>query len=167
MISTDFTQVMAAYNKWQNDSIYGAADKLSDPVRRKHRGAFFGSIHQTLCHILWADQLWLSRFGDFDPPAPLSITDSVNMEEDWNALKGARQITDQIIINWSLGLEQSDFGGDLTWWSGAMNAEISKPYSLLIVHFFNHQTHHRGQAHAMLTAAGATPDDTDIPFMPG
>ena len=57
--------------------------------------------------------------------------------------------------------------GGLTYFSGAAQREISLPRWVLITHFFNHQTHHRGQAHAMLTAAGARPEDTDIPFMPG
>jgi uncharacterized damage-inducible protein DinB len=56
--------------------------------------------------------------------------------------------------------------GDLGWFSGAMGREVTKPKALLVLHMFNHQTHHRGQIHAMLTTAGARPGDTDIPFMP-
>ena len=56
--------------------------------------------------------------------------------------------------------------GDLSWFSGALQADVSKPMWMLVSHFFNHQTHHRGQVHAMLTSAGAKPDDTDLFIMP-
>ena len=77
-----------------------------------------------------------------------------------------RQTLDQQIIEWAHGVDDTSLGGDLTWYSGAMGREVSKPLGLLITHFFNHQTHHRGQVHAMLTAAGQRPDDTDLPFKP-
>ena len=59
-----------------------------------------------------------------------------------------------------------ELAGELHWYSHAMGREMAKPYGLCVMHLFNHQTHHRGQVHAMLTAAGARPDDTDLPFMP-
>ncbi|MBN9352839.1 MAG: damage-inducible protein DinB, partial [Hyphomicrobium denitrificans] len=63
MISAAYVQTMARYNAWQNRNVYDAAEKLTDAQRRENRGAFFGSIHATLNHLLWADQIWLSRFG--------------------------------------------------------------------------------------------------------
>jgi len=78
----------------------------------------------------------------------------------------ARRDTDLIISNWAEALDEKELAAQLSWHSGATGREMSKPIDMLIVHFFNHQTHHRGQVHAMLTAAGAKPEDTDIPFMP-
>ena len=72
MIAVDYVQRMARYNRWQNDNLYGAADGLTDEERHRERGAFFGSIHLTLCHLLWADQTWISRFRDTPPPVPMA-----------------------------------------------------------------------------------------------
>ena len=61
MITPGYVQRMARYNRWQNENLYGAADELSDEARRMDRSSFFKSIHATLSHILWADQIWMSR----------------------------------------------------------------------------------------------------------
>ncbi len=58
MIGVDYVQRMARYNCWQNENLYGAADRLSDEERRRERGAFFGSIHKTLSHLVWGDRSW-------------------------------------------------------------------------------------------------------------
>ncbi len=166
MISPDYLRLMARYNRWQNESLYGAAETLSDEARKENRGAFFRSIHETLCHILWADKIWMSRFSDY--PAPEGgIPSSMALHVDWAPLCTDRRETDEAIIDWAAGLSPADIDGDFSWYSGAMGAELSRPRGLLYAHMFNHQTHHRGQVHAMLTAVGASPEDTDIPFMPG
>ena len=71
MIGVDYVRRMARYNRWQNENLYGAADGLTDEERHRARGAFFGSIHRTMCHLLWADQTWMSRFSNSPPPVPL------------------------------------------------------------------------------------------------
>ncbi len=166
MISSDHVRLMAAYNKWQNSSIFEAADTLTDEARQADRGAFFKSIHATLSHVLWADELWMSRFTTH--PAPDGgIPESSVRYRDWAMLKKVRTAMDKTMIQWAATISPSDLNGDLSWFSGAMGREVSRPRWLLITHLFNHGTHHRGQVHAMLTAEGAKPDDTDIPFMPG
>ena len=164
MITPAYAATMARYNRWQNDSLIGAAESLTDEERREDRGAFFGSIHATFSHLLWADQIWMSRFADVDPPDG-GISESVSLYEGWDALKAERGRFDGVIIDWANQLAPEWLDGDLTWWSGAAKREIREPKSLLLTHFFNHQTHHRGQIHAMLTAAGAKPGDTDLSFM--
>jgi uncharacterized damage-inducible protein DinB len=166
MISTDYVRLMAAYTRWQNDSIYTAADGLTDSDRRSDRSAFFGSIHATLNHVLWGDQLWLHRLGGTAPPSQPDIPSSINMIEDWKELRAARQATDEEIVDWSQRVTGDDLEGDFSWFSGAVQAEVSRPRWALVIQLFNHGTHHRGQVHTMLTAAGARPDDTDVPFMP-
>lgn len=166
MITADYLQLLARYNRWQNESLYSAADGLSDEARRENRGAFFRSIHETLCHILWADKIWLSRFTDY--PAPVGgIPSSTALHIDWAPLFKDRRETDDAILDWTAGVNDEHLKSDLTWYSGAAGRDLTQPRWVLFTHFFNHQTHHRGQAHAMLTGAGARPDDTDIPFMPG
>ncbi|MBF9031490.1 damage-inducible protein DinB [Rhodobacterales bacterium HKCCE3408] len=164
MISPAYCQTMARYNAWQNGSIFRAADVLSVEARREDRGAFWGSIEATLSHLMWGDLMWVSRFEGVPGP-DITIRNS-GAAYDWDALMETRPVLDARIAAWARGLSAEDLEGDLSWYSGAMQRDITQPMPLCAVHFFNHQTHHRGQVHAMLTAAGARPDDTDIPFMP-
>ncbi len=168
MISIDYVQTMVTYSKWQNGSIFTAASGLSDAERRQDRGAFFDSIHATLNHLLWADQIWMHRLTDFPQPEPFikTIKDSVHMHLDWQDLVQARQTFDEKLLSWSSTIDEKILEGDLTWFSASAKREITHPKWVLFTHLFNHQTHHRGQVHVMLTAAGAKPDDTDIPFTP-
>lgn len=164
MINPGYVQRMARYNRWQNESIYTAADGLSDAARRMDRGSFFQSIHATLSHILWADELWMSRLSDWT--APTGVSREVPLYDDWEDLKHRRAAADERFLSWGSSLSQVDVDGDLEWYSGSMGRGMTSPRAVCIMQVFNHQTHHRGQVHAMLTAAGAKPEDTDIPFMP-
>lgn len=164
MISPEHASLMARYNRWQNGSIFKAADALTDAERREDRGAFFSSIHETLSHILWADRIWLSRFGACEAPGG-SIKNSTRLYPDWLPMMEARQKMDRIIIEWAQGLDNKALSKDLKWFSGAAQADVTRPVWLLVTHIFNHQTHHRGQVHAMLTSAGVSPEDTDIFLM--
>lgn len=166
MIGGDYVRRMARYNRWQNESLYGAADGLSDAARREDRGSFFGSIHATLSHILWADHIWMSRFSKEWEALPGGIKSSTEVVADWEELKTRRIEADRRIIEWADGVSDGDMTGDLSWYSGAMKRDMTLPKAVCMMQVFNHQTHHRGQVHCMLTAAGAKPDDTDIPFMP-
>ncbi|MEL6299666.1 MAG: DinB family protein [Pseudomonadota bacterium] len=165
MLTTDHIRLLGRYNAWQNQSIFGAADALDDVTRRQDRGAHFGSIHATLNHLLWGDQLWMSRFAGTPKPAPASIALSATYYEDWEKLKLERFSFDETITAWSKDIAADWLASDLTWFSGAAGREVTKPSWFCVAHFFNHQTHHRGQVHAMLTAAGAKPDDTDLFYL--
>ena len=164
MIDIAYVQRMARYNRWQNQNLYGVADTLSDEERRRERGAFFGSVHATLSHLLWGDRIWMSRFADVPRPEG-GIAESMSLYPDWQGLKRDRAAFDETMIAWADGLDPSWLAGDLTWYSGSAKREISKPKWLLVTHMFNHQTHHRGQVHCMLTQAGGKPHDTDMPMM--
>ncbi len=167
MITLGHVATMARYNQWQNRSLYTAAGGLTDEARKQDRGAFFKSIHGTLCHILFGDQIWLHRFSGTPAPKAKSIAESATAIADWADLKAERARFDEVILDWADKLDPQWLEGDLTWRSAAYNRDFTKPKGLLVTHFYNHQTHHRGQAHAMLTAAGAKPEDTDLCFMPG
>jgi uncharacterized damage-inducible protein DinB len=166
MITPEHVKTFARYNQWQNQSLFRAAGSLSDSQRLEDRGSFFGSIFSTLNHLLWGDRIWLSRFDQCEAPIQPSIQTSCKETASWEELCSAREAMDQIFLDWSVTITTEDIQGDLTWFSGAANREVSKPKAFLICHIFNHQTHHRGQVHAMLTAAGAKPGDTDLFFLP-
>jgi uncharacterized damage-inducible protein DinB len=165
MIDSGYVQRMARYNRWQNQNLYGAADALSDEARRHESGAFFGSIHKTLSHLLWADRIWLSRFTDVPKPQG-GIPESVSLYPDWDGLKRERVAFDETIIGWADRVDAASLAGDLTWYSGAAKRDVTRPRWILLTHLFNHQTHHRGQVHCMLTQAGAKPHATDFSLLP-
>jgi uncharacterized damage-inducible protein DinB len=164
VITKAFVQCMADYNEWQNANLYGAAEPLGDEARKRDRGAFFGSIHATLNHLLWGDQIWMSRFAGTPRPAA-GIKESVDLYPDWEALKRERVAFDRVIKDWAAALDPAWLEDDLVYFSGAAGREIKRPKTLLVTHYFNHQTHHRGQVHCMLTQIGAKPGVTDLPFM--
>ena len=164
MITPEYAQTMAQYNRWQNDSFYGAASTLSDAERRRDQGAFFRSIHATLNHVLWGDQIWMARFSDSPAPVSPGIPGSVDQFSNWDELVAARHAFDETIHHWATGLDAGWLSQELSWYSGAMERDVTRPAAMLVTHMFNHQTHHRGQVHAMLTSLGAKPGDTDLPF---
>jgi uncharacterized damage-inducible protein DinB len=161
MITPDWVRMMAAYNTGMNRRIYAAAGELDDEGRRRDRGAFWGSIHATLNHLLWGDRMWMSRFAGWQEPGR-RLRESADLHATFADLAAAREETDTRILAWAEALEPAWLTGDLTWVSGAAQREVTKPRALLVTHMFNHQTHHRGQVHAMLTAAGVKPADTDL-----
>jgi uncharacterized damage-inducible protein DinB len=166
MIDLAYVQRMARYNRWQNENLYGVADGLSDDERRRERGAFFGSIHKTLSHLMWADRIWMSRFTPTVAVPAGGIPQSVSLYPDWDALKRERKTVDAAMIAWADTLDPHWLDGDLVWFSRSANRELNQPKWLLITHMFNHQTHHRGQVHGMLTQAGGKPGDTDLFLLP-
>ena len=164
MITRDYCVMMSRYNAWQNHSLYHAAATLDDAARELDRGAFWGSIRKTLAHLCWGDQIWIARFDGGDGP---ELGGLEAMEQyDWDMLWTLRPQLDARISAWAYHVEQADLEGELSWYSGFLKRDMSEPKALCVVQLFNHETHHRGQVHAMLTAAGAKPDDTDLPFMP-
>jgi uncharacterized damage-inducible protein DinB len=165
MIDRSYVQRMARYNRWQNENLYAVADRLSAAERQRERGAFFGSIHKTLSHLLWGDQIWMSRFAA-GPDPQANIAQSVALHPDWEKLKSNRADFDRRIITWADSIAPDWLAAEQTYFSGAIGRDVTKPRWVLVTQMFNHQTHHRGQVHCMLTQAGGRPSDTDLPFMP-
>lgn len=160
-ITPDYLRMMATYNAEMNRRLYAAAGRLSDAERRQDRGAFWGSLHGTFAHLLWGDRQWMSRFDGWEKnPAPLAL--GAADPRDFADLAAERTDFDARIQEWATSVQPDWLKGDLTWFSGATNRQMTAPLAMLVVHFFNHQTHHRGQAHAMLTAAGQATGDTDL-----
>src|SRR5262249_49916701 len=116
-------------------------------------------------HLLWADRIWMSRLAGTPRPDG-GIPESVALYGDWDELKRERKAFDAVVIDWADRLDAAWVAGELAYYSGAAKRELRKPTWLLVTHMFNHQTHHRGQVHCMLTQAGGKPGDTDLPLLP-
>jgi uncharacterized damage-inducible protein DinB len=147
MLKAHFDQ-LAAYNRWANRRMYDDAASLSDEVRKNPAGLFFGSIHGTLNHLLVADYIWMRRFtGDGPLPERLSQI----LHEDFAELRAAREAEDERIVAFVTGTEAYD---RVLEYQNSTGKTFRQELGPALTHFFNHQTHHRGQVHAGLTIAG-------------
>ena len=161
LLNPAFVRTMAAYNAEMNRRIYAAADRIPDAARREPRGAFWGSLHGTLCHLLWGDQMWMSRFDGWEKTDVVQ-RQSATLIEDFDELRYMRGVADAKILQWAGRVDETWLAEDQVWFSASVQKELRQPRSLLVAHFFNHQTHHRGQAHALITACGEKTGDTDL-----
>lgn len=147
--------MLAAYNAWANRRLYGAAEKLPDADYRADRGAFFKSVHGTLNHLLVTDRIWMRRFtGEGDAPNRLDVV----LFEDIGELRRARVAEDARIVRYIDRLSEADLAARFRYRTISNPDDVEQPLAPALVHFFNHQTHHRGQVHALLTGiAGEAP----------
>ncbi|MBB3963878.1 DinB family protein [Rhizobium metallidurans] len=153
--------MFADYNRWANGLVYGAASELTDAEYRENRGAFFGSLHATLNHILSADRIWMKRFtGSGDAPTTL---DSI-LYEDLETLSAAREREDRRIADWVDTLDAEALAGTFSYTPVTRPGAITQPLWPALSHLFNHQTHHRGQCHMTLTALGKPSLSLDLNY---
>ncbi|WP_157015218.1 DinB family protein [Mesorhizobium xinjiangense] len=151
MDSHQHFSMLAAYNAWANTRIYDAAGELTDAEFARDVGAFFGSLRGTLNHILVADRIWLKRFTT-QGEAPKSLDAIIHPNLD--PLRIAREAEDKRIIDWIDGLDEETLTGRFTYLTVTDMKTVSQRLAPALAHFFNHQTHHRGQAHTILTMLG-------------
>ena len=161
MITVEYVRMMAKYNSEMNRRIYADASILTDAQRRADLGLFWKSLHGTLNHLLWGDRQWMSRLDDW-PPNIHSIAQSLVLIHDFDELCEERWKADAKIEALAQRIDNEWLNEDLIWLSGATGGEMRLGKRVLMVHFFNHQTHHRGQAHAALTMNELKPKDTDL-----
>ena len=141
-------RMFAGYNAWCNERLYAAAAKLSDADYRADRGAFLQSMHGTLNHLLVGDRIWMQRFtGQGELPKSLDAV----LFEDFVALRTARHNEDAGISRYVESLSEDDLGRKIRYRTFSNPADIEQVLAPALDHFFNHQTHHRGQAHALLS----------------
>jgi len=159
----DHIRAMAGYNRWMNQKLYEICSNFSDEERKRDVGAFFKSIHGTLNHLLLSDRVWMGRFTN--KPATFKSLDQ-ELYADFIELRTEREKQDQAIIAWVASLNDSDLGNDLTF--TAMTRPMTRTYPLWFVlsHFFNHQTHHRGQLTTLIKQLGIDPGITDLLMLP-
>ena len=151
-------KTFARYNAWANQRLYDACALLDDQAYYADRQAFFGSIHRTLNHLVLADRIWFGRIED--KPFPVTGLDQV-LYEDRHALRAAREEEDRRIERVVDGLTEDRIAGDLVY-KTTKGVPQRTNFSLVLSHVFNHQTHHRGQAHNMLSQAGQDPPSLDM-----
>lgn len=160
-VKSHFT-MMADYNAWANGRLYGMAMQLTDDQYRRDTGAYFKSLHGTFNHILVADLIWMHRLtGDGDRPASLDAI----VCDDFPSLTAVRQREDQRIITYVDSLSDAEL--EEVWEYRTMDGTLQRQRRReTLAHIFNHQTHHRGQAHAIMTALGVVePDGLDLLLM--
>jgi len=164
MITPEYCQVMARYNRWMNERLYAVAAQISDEERKRDRGAFFRSMHGTLNHLLWGDRMWLGRFIEEPCTAPAFGAD---MFEDFAELAREREVTDREISNWAGNTTALWLAGPLRYTSKVDGRTRELSRALCAVHLFNHGIHHRGQLTTLLKQSGHDPGPTDLPWLPG
>jgi uncharacterized damage-inducible protein DinB len=154
-------RMLAAYNAWANRRLYEEVGKLDDDTYRRDLGAFFGSLHGTLNHLLAADRIWLKRFtGAGDAPTSLDAV----LFADFAGLAAARREEDARLVAFIEGLTEETIAADVTYSPLTNPTIVTHPLDAALAHLFNHQTHHRGQCHAMLTMVGGPSLTLDLIF---
>jgi uncharacterized damage-inducible protein DinB len=152
---TDAARAHAHYNRWMNDKLYAIAAELTPEQRTRDLGAFFGSLHKTLLHILVADRIWLSRFEG------TTLTQDPSLENDFDKMRAARKAEDQRIIAFVDSLTEAKLLASFSY-KNMRGEPFEHPLWFAVSHFFNHQTHHRGQATTLLMQLGKDPGVTDL-----
>lgn len=151
--------MMGRYNRWANGLLYDAAYALPDEEYRRDVGAYFGSLHGTLNHLIVGDRIWLSRFEGHGSP-PLALEDTIS--DDKTELRLARDDLDARIIDFVDQLDDGALKSTITY--VRQGVEYTEPLAPSLTHFFNHQTHHRGQCHTMLTQFTGKAPSMDLIF---
>lgn len=166
MPDVEYFEVMARYNRWMNDKLYAVCAAMPDAERRRDQGAFFKSIHGTLNHILLADILWLDRF--YGRPLRIAVTSlDEQLYADFGELQQARQSVDTEILTWIETLDVATLSESFTFTSIVSPAPRTFLRWHALMHFFNHQTHHRGQLTTLISQVGYEPGVTDLMWLPG
>ena len=156
-------RTMAQYNRWMNERLYECCARIPDAERKRDAGAFFKSIHGTLNHLLLGDKIWLGRF--LGKPFSVSAL-SQELHADFRELKVDRAATDRAIDAWAQSLSEQSLAQDIRYVSTVNPKPRCFPLWFAAAHFFNHQTHHRGQLTTLLAQRGADPGVTDLIWLP-
>ena len=159
-MADEYFLTFAHYNAWANRLLYDACAHLPEAEYLKPRAAFFGSIHGTLNHLLVGDRIWLARIER--KPRPKITLDQI-LYGDLVALRVARQAEDEHLANVVAGISKRALDQKIAYVNMAGKRQQT-PLRLVLGHLFNHQTHHRGQAHAVLTRLTGTAPEMDLLF---
>ncbi len=154
-------QMMARYNRLANERLYDCCAGLSDAERKKNRQAFFKSIHGTLNHIMVGDRNWMTRFEG--GTASSAHLDAI-LYDDFDELRAARVHEDERIERFAANLSEEFLNGELAYVTNEGKSRRN-PVRMLLAHLFNHETHHRGQVHDMLSQAGIATPVLDLPWV--
>lgn len=161
---SEHATTMAAYNRWMNEKLYEVCASLSDEERKKDRSAFFRSIHGTLNHLLVGDMIWMGRF--MGEPFQVSGLDE-EVHADFEDVRSHRRALDAEIVAWAEGLTEADLNAQFEFTSFVYPHARQCTLWKAVLHFFNHQTHHRGQLTSLISQCGLDYGVTDLLWMPG
>ena len=164
MISVEYCQLLARYNHWMNERLYAVVGEFDVEERTRDFGAFFGSMHRTLNHILWGDRIWLSRFKG---EAYAVRAFGADMFADFAELARERAATDTAILDWAGQLPPAWLAGTLEYRAASDGKLRHVANWIAATHMFQHATHHRGQLATLIKQAGKDTGTTDLPWMPG
>ena len=154
-------QMFGRYNAWANKRLYDAAAQLSNEQYRADRGAFFKSVHGTLNHLLATDRIWMQRFtGTGTAPDRLDAI----LFETLDELLAAREAEDRRIVDFVDGLDDTSLAGSIRYRRVSSPEVFEQPLAPALAHWFNHQTHHRGQVHSLLTGLVGRAPELDLLF---
>jgi uncharacterized damage-inducible protein DinB len=143
--------MFADYNRWANRKVYETVATLTEEERNRNLGAFFPTPMATLNHILVADRIWMKRLtGHGEAPKALDAI----LFTDFDSLREARQAQDEILIDYVERLNDEKLAGHFTYTPVSTPEPVTQKLGPTLSHIFNHQTHHRGQVHMMLTMLG-------------
>ena len=152
-------QMFGHYNAWANTRLYDAAARLDGEQYRADRGAFFKSVHGTLNHLLVTDRIWMQRFtGEGDAPNRLDAI----LFESFDDLRAARAAEDRRIVDFVDGLDDGRIAGTIKYRRVSSPEEFEQQLAPALAHWFNHQTHHRGHVHALLTGLVGEAPELDL-----
>jgi len=154
---------MARYNRWMNEKLYARAAALPEEARRRDLGAFFRSIHGTFNHLLLTDRLWMGRF--LGEPYAIESLDQ-ELHTDFTMLRAEREREDARIVGWIDSLSGEDLDRELEYTTTVSPRPMRHPLWFALGHFFNHQTHHRGQVTTLLRQLDVDPGVTDLIWLP-
>ena len=152
-------RMFGRYNAWANSRLYDATARLSTEQYRADRGAFFKSVHGTLNHLLATDRIWMQRFtGEGDAPNRLDAI----LFESFDDLRAARVAEDRRIVDFVDRLDDGRIAGTIKYRRVSSPEEFEQQLAPALAHWFNHQTHHRGHVHALLTGLVGDAPELDL-----
>jgi uncharacterized damage-inducible protein DinB len=154
----DAFRIFARYNRVANERLYDACAQL-DPIEylRERKGSF-GSIHNLLNHVLLGDRIWMSRFaggGSTTPPLNSILFDT------FDELRSARAAKDEEIEAFFARIDDQFLQRQLRY-TNSKGKDCVDTAPGAVLHFFNHQTHHRGQVHVMISQTDVKPPSLDM-----
>ena len=151
-------RMLAYYNRIANERLYERCAQLDDAEYRKQRKGSFGSIHALLNHILLGDRIWMSRFQGSGQTTPRLTT---ILFDDFSALRTAREEQDRRMEDFFATVGEAFLDRPLNYVNSEGKACVDQG-PMAVAHMFNHQTHHRGQVHVMLSQTEVAPPSLDL-----
>lgn len=151
-------QLLADYHVWAFETLYEALLPLDDERYRADCGLFFHSVHGSLNHLLVADSVWFGRV--IGQPFAVSGLDA-ELESDRAALEDRLCAHAARWGAWMKDTSAAELAAPLIY-SNMSGTRFEQETATLLLHVFNHATHHRGQVSAAITAFGLVAPEMDL-----